>query len=132
MTKAIKEIIIMLLVCLVVMLALAVALYQYIPSRKEVQQIKTYAAAEEIKDLLEDDIDKRSEEEQVVYTYEVTKSDLSNYQKINEYVPGKANPLETYTNTISGETNTEASSENIEEKIEPADNAEHYQQTSSK
>ena len=70
MTKAIKEIAIMLLVCLVTMLILAIALYKYIPNKKNVPEINKYVASEQVKDLLEDDIDTRSDNKKVLLTYE--------------------------------------------------------------
>ena len=63
MTKAIKEIIIMLLVCLVTMLILAIALYQYIPSRKEVPEVERYVASEEVQDLLDDNVEQRLDDQ---------------------------------------------------------------------
>lgn len=110
MAKTIKEIIIMLLVCLITMLILAIALYQYIPNRKAVPEITTYVATEDVQDLLEDDIDKRSEEDSVILTYEVTSSDLNNYQSTNDYVPGKSNPFAAYSGTPTTTENGETSS----------------------
>ena len=102
MAKIIKEIIIMLLVCLITMLLLAIALYQYIPNRKIVPEIVKYSATEEVKDLLDDNINAK-EEESVLLTYEVTSSDLNNYQITNDYVPGKSNPFATYSASENGE-----------------------------
>ena len=93
MAKAIKEIIIMLLICLVAMLILAIVLYKYIPNRKVVPEVVTYAATEEVQDLLNDNIDTKSDSDNVILTYEVTSSDLKNYQSTNTYVPGKSNPF---------------------------------------
>lgn len=93
MAKIIKEIIIMLLVCLLTLLLLAIALYQYSPNRKAIPEVTTYAATSEVQDLLEDDIDTRSQKTKVVSTYEVTSNDLAGYQKSNSYVPGKSNPF---------------------------------------
>lgn len=121
MAKTIKEIIIMLLICLATMLILAIALYQFIPNRKAVPEITTYVATDEIQDLLADDIDTRSEE--VILTYEsgtgseysVTSSDLKNYQSTNDYVPGKSNPFAAYSPTTDGTgegTETSGNSDN--------------------
>lgn len=112
MAKTIKEIIILLLVCLVTMLILAIALYQYIPNRKVVPEIKKYAATEEIQDLLEDNIDTKKEDEDVILTYEVTSSDLNNYQSTNVYVPGKTNPFAEYSHSTSGEGTTNDENQN--------------------
>lgn len=104
MNKIIKEIIIMLLVCLATMLLLAILLYRYIPNRKAVPEVTTYVASEEIQAFLDDDVDSKDKQEDVVLTYEVTASDLKNYQATEDYVPGKANPFGAYTGkTTDGE-----------------------------
>lgn len=114
MTKIIKEIIIMLLICLISMLILAVVLYDYIPNRKVVAEVSKYNTSEEIETQLADDID--SEKKEVVLTYEVTSQDLSSYQVKNEYVPGKSNPFAVATETADGasEENTTSSGNNTE------------------
>ena len=65
------------------------------------------------------------EEDKVILTYEIDESDLTNYQKIKDYKPGKVNPFSTYeekteenqsqngqntTNNNSGSTNSDNSS----------------------
>lgn len=105
MTKAIKEIIIMLLVCFITMLVLAIALYRFLPSKKNVPETVTYAVTEQVQDLLEDNIDKKTDEDRVILTYEVTSSDLSGYQVTNDYVPGKSNPFAAAAKSINSEEN---------------------------
>jgi len=101
MTKLIKEIIIILLICLITMLIFAVILYDYIPNRKIVAEVTQYATSEEIEVQLADDID--SEEKEVVLTYEVTSKDLNSYEIANEYIPGKADPFAEVTQSVDGE-----------------------------
>ena len=115
MTKAIKEIIILLLICLILMLAFAIILYDYIPNRKTVKQVAEYTTSEETQTLLEDNID--SEDKEIVKTYEVTSSDLTNYSIRKEYVKGKDNPfasIEAHENELNnnttGENNTNQTS----------------------
>lgn len=117
MSKAIKEIIIMLLICLVAMLTLAIALYQYIPSKKNVPEIVQYEVSEQVQDLLEDNIDQKSEKDRVILTYEVTKGELSGYQTTNDYIPGKSNPFGDVSKTITEEepTTTDNSKNNDDE-----------------
>ena len=112
MAKVIKEIIIMLLVCLITMLILAIGLYKYIPNRKAVPEVVTYTASEDVKDLLEDNIDKKSDSDDVILTYEVTASDLTGYQSINTYVPGKSNPFAAASSSTSNDGNNNSSSNN--------------------
>lgn len=117
-TKVIKEIIIMLVVCLLTMLVLAIALYQYIPSKKIVPEISTYTASADVQDLLEDDIDSRTNKDKVILTYEVTSSDLNNYQTTKDYVPGKSNPFSAYVKTYTGEDGEENQIETKDTKSE--------------
>lgn len=101
MAKVIKEIIIMLLVCLLTMLIFAIALYKYIPNRKVVPEVVTYTASEDVQDLLEDNIDQKNDNDDVILTYEVTASDLRGYQNTNTYVPGKSNPFAAVSTSSS-------------------------------
>ena len=113
MGKIIKEMMIMLLVCLLGILIFAVIFYEFIPNRKVVPEVNQYMASEQVKELMADDIDKR--DDQVVLTYKVTSSDLNNYKVTKDYVPGKANPFgpvaqdpetNATTNTTTGNTNS--------------------------
>ena len=94
MSNTIREMIIFLLVILIVMLALATILYAYLPNKKNMTSIEEYVASEEIQDSLSDQIEtKASSENKIVYTYEVTSKDLTNYQKTDDYIPMKLNPF---------------------------------------
>ena len=143
MTKAIKEIIIMLLICLIAMLGLAIALYKYIPSKKNVPEIAKYEVSEQVQDLLEDNIDNRSDQDRVILTYEVTKGELSGYQTTNDYIPGKSNPFGEVSKTIveddgtpvenndSENNNTQNNEESKEPKVTPS-NPSIYEDKSTK
>ena len=117
MTKAIKEVIIMLLICLIAMLALAIGLYKYIPSKKNIPEVVQYEVSEQVQDLLEDNIDKKSDKDRVILTYEVTKGELSGYQTTNDYIPGKSNPFGDVNKTIAEDEN-ESSIESTDENGE--------------
>lgn len=119
MTKIIKEIIIMLLVCLVGMLLFAVIFYEFIPNRKVVPEVTQYSTSDKIKEQLSDDIDKQ--DDQIVKTFEVTSSDLINYKTTKDYVPGKSNPFASpvddveanaTTNSTTGDNTLNTSTEN--------------------
>ena len=118
MTKAIKEIIIMLLICLIAMLGLAIGLYQYIPSKKNVPEIVQYEVSEQVQDLLEDNIDQKSDQDRVILTYEVTKGELSGYQTTNDYIPGKSNPFGEVSKTITEEENDTSTEKSNTEDVE--------------
>ena len=87
----IRETIISLLVCLAILLILSVALYNYIPANKVVPESVEYTPSTEIKNQLNAEVEDNSSE--ILMTYEITASDLDNFEKTNEYNPGKANPF---------------------------------------
>ncbi len=119
----IKEIIIMLLLCLAIILILGVILYEYVPSNKILPEEVSYVTPQNIKEELNSS--NSVEEDKVILTYEIDESDLANYQRIKDYKPGKVNPFSTYeekteenqsqngqntTNNNSGSTNSNNSS----------------------
>ena len=111
MTKTIiREAIIALLVCLAVLLILSVALYNYIPTNKVVPETVEYSPTKEIQSQLNSAVEDNSSE--ILMTYEITAQDLDNFERTNQYNPGKANPFANVTeqtnqtNQTNGETGT--------------------------
>lgn len=110
----IKEIIIVLLLILAILLILGVVLYEYVPSNKQLPEEISYKTPQNVKEKLVsiEGVD----EDQVILTYELNQTDLYNYQRINEYKPGKTNPFSSYetpttqTTTGSGTSSTSGSS----------------------
>ena len=98
----IKEIIIILLLCLAIILILGILLYEYAPMSKTIPNPVSYTTPEEVQQELATSSD--VDESQIIMTYEVDSSDLRNYERINDYQPGKANPFSSYT--TSGENTT--------------------------
>lgn len=87
----IKEIIIFLLLALAIILILGVLLYKYIPANKIIPEKVSYTTPENVKTELQ--TDESVDDSEVVVTYQIDSTDLSNYKKIQEYVPGKKNPF---------------------------------------
>ena len=87
----IKEIIIALLVCLAVLLILSVILYDFIPTNKVIPEAIEYQPSSEVEVELNAAVDDHSDE--IIKTYEITASDLDNFERTDEYLPGKANPF---------------------------------------
>lgn len=132
MAKVIKELIIMLLVCLLTMLVLAVVLYKYIPNRKVIPEVVKYTASEEVQDLLEDNVKSANEtsENNVVLT--LTSDELKGYQNSNIYVPGKANPFAAVSKSTEVNTdNNENSNGNSENNNATSNNNEQKKQNNS-
>lgn len=112
MPKVMKEIIIILLVILLSMLILAVVLYDFIPNRIQSKETTVYSATDSVKELLQDTV--ANDNSNIILTYEVTSTDLTNYEKAKEYVPGKQNPFAVYSKNTdeTTEENKEANNKN--------------------
>lgn len=110
MTKDIlKEIIIILLLCLAIILILGVLLYKYVPISKTIPNEVAYITPEEVEKQL---LDTRSlDEGEIVMTYEINSDDLTNYTKIHDYNPGKANPFSSYETSSSTESGSTSSTQ---------------------
>ena len=105
----IKEIIIMLLLCLAIILILGVLLYEYVPSNKIIPEEVSYTTPADVQEELNKS--ENLENEQVILTYSIDATDLNNYERINSYVPGKTNPFSSYdTSSTSGNENQSGSS----------------------
>lgn len=105
----IKEIIIMLLLCVAILLILGVLFYDYIPSNKVVPSKIAYSTPENIQEEVNEEV---IEANKTKITYEVTDADLNIYKQSNSYVPGKRDPFsmestQTNENSAGGTTNNE-------------------------
>ena len=101
--KVVKELIIVLLLCLAIILLLWILLYEYVTITKTIPNAVSYTTPEDVKQELADS--QAIDESQIIMTYEVNSTDLNNYAKIQDYKPGKANPFSSYETTQTTETN---------------------------
>lgn len=108
--SVLKEIIIVLLLCLAIILILGILLYEYVPIAKTIPNEVSYTTPENVKQelLSSSDVD----DSQIIMTYEVNSDDLSNYRRIQDYVPGKANPFSSYETKEEDEEENESSDGN--------------------
>lgn len=98
----VKEIIIVLLLTLAIILILGVILYDYVPANKIIPEQVSYSTPETLKQELEDNTEDFTSSD--LPTYTITDSDLSNYKKIQEYVPGKKNPFKSIDTSDTSNT----------------------------
>lgn len=108
--KIIKEMIIILLLCLAIILILGLLLYDYVPTGKIIPEEVSYTTPSEIKEEINKG--ENVEDEQVILTYSVDSTDLRNYERINTYVPGKTNPFSSYDTSSNQGNNTTNGSQN--------------------
>ena len=90
----VKEIIIILLLCLAIILVLGVLLYEYIPNDKIIPEAVAYITPESVKEELNNA--ETVDESQIIRTYTLDSTDLNNYKRVDSYVPGKPNPFSSY------------------------------------
>lgn len=104
MTKNIvKEIIIILLLCLAIILLLGIFLYEYVPMNKTVPNTEAYSTPSNVKSELKEE----NANGDLIQTYEINNSDLDDYKRIQNYKPGKADPFSSYEgNENSTSSNT--------------------------
>lgn len=104
----IKEIIIILLLTLAIILILGVLLYEFVPTNKIIPEKVSYTTPENVREDLQ--AAENAGDDNIVVTYQINSTDLSNYKKINEYVPGKKNPFESVEkNETTNDTSTDTS-----------------------
>lgn len=104
-----KEVIIILLLCVAILLVLSILFYDYSPINKVVPNKIAYTTPENIRNELEEEnIQDDFTVQNKVYTIEG--SDLNIYRKSNSYNPSKENP---FASTPSEDTNTTGTGESV-------------------
>ena len=97
MKNIIREIFIMLLLCVAIILVLSIIFYDYNPINKEVPQTITYKMPSELSEIQEElNTPLVNDQEEVIRTYELTKEDMKHYKNTN-YDAGKVNPFAKYS-----------------------------------
>lgn len=114
MKSILKEIIIILLLCLTICLVLGVIFYDYIPTNKVVPStVEAYKTSNTIKDEISQEIVDYPKQN---ITLEITDSDLNMYKQDNSYSSGKANPFAPSSAGISDNTTIGGSSNTNEDE----------------
>ena len=101
-----KEITIILLLLISILLILGIIFYDYVPILKILPEKPVYTTSQEVSEVISSE---NVKEETVVMTYSVDSTDLNNYQRVQDYVPGKANPFSGFEDD---EENTTTENEN--------------------
>lgn len=103
MKSILKEMFIILLLCLAICLVLGVIFYDYIPTNKVVPStVEAYKTSNTIKDEISQEIVDYPKQN---ITLEITDSDLTMHKQDHSYESGKANPFAPASAGASGNTN---------------------------
>ena len=106
--SVIKEILIMLLLCVAIVLILGVIFYNYIPTNKAIpNKLAAYTTPENVKTEIEEEVEAAEKEE---ITYQIDGTDLKLYKATHGYTTGKTNPFSASTSVDKVE-NTENNTE---------------------
>ena len=93
----IKEIIIMLLLCVAILLILGVLFYDYIPSNKVVPGKIAYSTPENIQEEVNEEVIEANKTKD----FDID-ADLNIYKQSNSYVPGKRDPFSMESTQATG------------------------------
>ena len=137
MAKSIvKEIFIMLLLCIAIVLILGILFYDYIPTNQVIPTKEAYATPNDIKEEINEEI---TEINKIEISYEVTDADLNLYKQSSSYKPGKKDPFsltETLENTNNnGNTSTKnegQKNDTTPNKVDPNSTGTFFNETSIK
>lgn len=104
MKSIIREILIIILLCVAIGLVLCIVFYNYIPSNITVpSQVEAYTTPNSIKNEINEEVAEYPKQNIV---FEITDSDLTLYKQSQSYDPGKSNPFAEESTTTSNESNT--------------------------
>lgn len=98
----IKEIFIMLLLCIAIVLILGILFYDYIPTNRVIPTKEAYVTPNDVKEEINEQI---TEIEKTEISYEITDADLNIYKQSSSYKPGKKDPF-SLTETSQNVNNT--------------------------
>ena len=101
----IKEIFIMLLLCIAIILILGILFYDYIPTNRVIPTKEAYSTPNDVKTEIDEQI---TEIEKTEISYEITDADLNIYKQSSSYKPGKADPFSLRETVPTTNTNTNA------------------------
>lgn len=105
----IKEIFIMLLLCIAIVLILGILFYDYIPTNRVIPTKEAYVTPNDVKEEINEQI---TEIEKTEISYEITDADLNIYKQSSSYKPGKKDPFSlTETSENTNNTNNNANSD---------------------
>lgn len=120
--KLLRQIVLIVIFMAIAILLSQVILYDYASNDKTVSEPAKYEREEKVKTALSTNIDQSQDGTSIEFPndveitnagkYEITNTDLNNYEKTNEYNPGKVNPFSSYKIQTSTDNNNNSSDGN--------------------
>lgn len=118
-----KDFIILLLLAFAIILILGILLYNYLPTNVSIPEEVSYSTPSSVEEELSSS---SSSDDPLTVPYSVTASDLTNYKRTQEYVPGKKNPFaaaptQNGTNSTDGNNTTSSSNSTTSDNSNSSD-----------
>ncbi len=108
--SVLKEIFIMLLLCIAIVLILGVIFYNYIPTNKTIpNKLAPYTTPENVKAEIDEKLTGTDKQE---ISYQIDGADLKLYSQSHAYTTGKINPFSASTSVDENTNNTGNSTNN--------------------
>ena len=108
-----KEILIILLVCVAIVLLMAVIFYNYIPTNKVIPaKVTAYQLPQNVEEIINETTIDSYNSSSINYT--IDNADLSKYQATQSYNPGKADPFSAAVEDTNLPTNNNGTGTNNE------------------
>lgn len=109
MSKFVKEIFIILLLCMVVIFTIGLLFYDCIPQKNEKIETIEYVASKDVLETLEQintnagENDEVNDESSLLKSYSIGKDDLTEFASENSYETGKKDPFAEYATPVEEE-----------------------------
>lgn len=136
MSKFVKEIFIILLLCMVVIFTIGLLFYDCIPQKNEKIETIEYVASKDVLETLEQINanvgvnDEGNDESSLLKSYSIGKDDLTEFASENSYETGKKDPFAEYATPVEDEvvkvvtTTPEVTNTQVNNQEKKADNSE--------
>lgn len=109
MSKVVRELFIIILLCMIVIFTIGLLFYDCIPHKNEKIQSIEYVADENVTNTIEQievnggSDTTKDKEDSLLKSYSIGKDDLTEFASENSYETGKKDPFAEYSNTVEEE-----------------------------
>lgn len=126
MSKLIKEIFIILLLCMIVIFTIGLLFYDAMPHKSEKIESIEYVADKNVTEAIKQ-IESNTgsdttndKDDSLLKSYSIKKEDLNEYASENYYETGKKDPFAEYSNPVEGEVIKTVTNKDEDKKVENA------------
>lgn len=137
MSKVVRELFIIILLCMIVIFTIGLLFYDCIPHKNEKIQSIEYVADENVTNTIEQievnggSDTTKDKEDSLLKSYSIGKDDLTEFASENSYETGKKDPFAEYSNTVEEEVIKTVTSVNPTNNVQTNNKVEETKNTVS-